>query len=134
MTAKWVAAVLRTALSVLLSLTACSHVTSVYPPYVPEATRDNKQAVPQGYFDLSKQPDEPACEREVPIVREGVLTGYEVISETTVTCSPGAVRRGHVYDCDEELHRRACALNADAIVVGERGDAASRTARFVRRK
>jgi len=124
---------MRLALPIFLSLAACSHVTTVYPPYMPDAV-NSRQAVPQGYFDVSKQPDEPVCAREIPIVQGGVMTRYEVLSETTVTCSPGAVRRGHVYDCDEELHRRACALNADAIVVDEHGDAASRTARLVRLK
>ena len=120
-----------------LALAACSHVSTVSPPEFPDspnAAHDSSRSVRQGAIDLSSHADAPKCDRDIRLLNDGQLAeGYQVVSETTVSCPPGEVLRGAMPSCDQRLRDRACAVGADAVLVRAHDQTASEvTARLVR--
>jgi hypothetical protein len=120
-----------------LALAACQRATNVYPPSFPDsanAATDPARATPQPVLDPSKP--EPPCDRKVPVLeKRQAPESYDVAAEVTVSCPPGAMHHGSVYDCDERLRKRACQLDADAILVDDpSASSATQTATLVRWK
>ena len=119
-----------------LSLAGCSHVSTVTPPEFPDgrnAASDTSRSVPQGGIDFSRR-SEAKCDRDIRVVNDEQLAeGYQVVSETTVSCPPGEVQHGSMRSCDDRLRDRACEVGADVVLVKAHDrDAAEVTARLVR--
>lgn len=120
-----------------LALAACSHVTTVNPPEFPDArnaANDPSRSVPNGGIDLSSHAETPKCDRDIRVLSDDQLAeGYQVVSETTVSCPPGEVLHGAMSSCDQRLRDRACAVGADVVLVKAHDQSASQlTARLVR--
>ncbi|HMI86770.1 MAG TPA: hypothetical protein VK550_21905 [Polyangiaceae bacterium] len=66
------------------------------------------------YKEVSEK--EAACDRPVQLLPAGTLPGrrYRELASLSATCSPGSVEL-----CDRRLKERACALGADAVLLGE---------------
>ena len=120
-----------------LALAACSRVSNVNPPEFPDsrnAAHDSSRSVPQGGIDFSSHAEAPKCDRDIRLLTDAQLAeGYEVVSETTVSCPPGEILRGAMRSCDQRLRDRACAVGADAVLMKAHDETASEvTARLVR--
>ena len=120
-----------------LALAACSHVSTVNPPAFPDsrnAANDTSPSVPQTSIDVAAREPTPKCDRDIRIVDdEHLAEGYQVVSETTVSCPPGEVLHGAMRSCDQRLRDRACTVGADVVVVKAHDPNASEvTARLVR--
>jgi hypothetical protein len=119
-----------------LALVACSHVSTVTPPEFPDgrnAANDTSRSVPQGGVDWTSH-QQPKCDRDIRVVNDEQLAeGYQLVSETTVSCPPGEVLHGTMRSCDERLRERACAVGADVVIMKAHDqNAAEVTARLVR--
>ena len=124
---------LRVAFSCLL-VAGCSHVSTVTAPSFPDgATNDKSASIPQAVVNVSSH-SEPKCDHDVRIVNDDQLAeGYQVVSETTVSCPPGQIIHGAMPSCDERLRNRACAVGADIVLVKAHDQSASEiTARLVK--
>ena len=106
------------------------------PPSFPDGradVHDTSASLPQGAFDMSSHP-KPKCDHDVRIVNDDQLAeGYQVVSETTVSCPPGEILHGEIASCDQRLRDRACAIGADLVLVKAHDQSASEiTARLVK--
>jgi hypothetical protein len=78
---------------------------------------------PQGRYDLhmvqseEREPPPTSCDRHVELVREVDATRpHTKVASLSVTCPPN-----DAAECEERLTRRACELEADAVLL-EEGD------------
>ena len=125
----------RIALSCFL-LVGCSHVSNVTPPEFPDsrnAANDSSRSIPQSGIDWTSH-TEAKCDHDVRVLNDDQLAeGYQVVTETTVSCPPGEVLRGAMSSCDQRLRNRACAVGADVVLVKAHDQSASEvTARLVK--